>query len=177
LRPPIIMTAQFSEQADAFFQELRRRHFPPEINFVGAHMTLFHQLPGNEEDAILRAVARVATGTAPFAVDVAGPMKLGRGVALRIEGAELNALRARLAAAFGPWLVKQDRQKFRPHVTVQNKAAPHVAAALFDHLAATLPPIRAIIEGLQLWRYRHGPWSPVAAFPFQKPSARTSDPQ
>ncbi len=171
------MTAQFDEQADAYFQELRQRHFPPEINFVGAHLTLFHQLPGNVEDAILREVARVATETAPFAVDVAGPMKLGRGVALRIDSAALTALRARLAGSFEQWLIKQDRQKFRPHVTIQNKVAPHVAAALFDHLAATLPPVTAIIEGLQLWRYQHGPWSPVAAFPFQKPSTPTSDPQ
>jgi 2'-5' RNA ligase len=174
LHAPIILTVQFDEQADCFFQELRKRHFPPEINFVGAHLTLFHNLPGAEEDAILREVARAATETAPFDVAVAGLMKLGRGVALRLESDELLALRARLAAAFDKWLIKQDRQKFRPHVTIQNKAAPHVAAALFEHLAATLPSFTATAEGIQIWRYQGGPWSALAAIPFQKPPTRAS---
>ncbi len=149
------------------FQELRRRHYPPEINFVAAHLTLFHNLPGDHEEKIIAEVARVAKATAPFVVKVIGPMKLGRGTALRIESEKLNSVRQGLAERFDAWLIRQDREKFRPHVTVQNKAAPHVAQALYDHLAATLPEFEATIEGIQLWRYDDGRWSPIAAVPFQ----------
>lgn len=164
---PIILTLQFDPASDALFQDLRRRHFPPAINFIGAHLTLFHALPGGELQAILREVGATARETAPFRVAVAGPMRLGRGVALRIESKKLTSIRQRLAARFRDWLSPQDREKFRPHVTVQNKVAPHVAAALLDHLAATLPAFEAIAEGIQLWRYEGGPWAPVAAVPFQ----------
>jgi 2'-5' RNA ligase len=164
---PIILTLQFDQAADALFQDLRRRHFPPAINFIGAHLTLFHNLPGGELDWILREVGAMASKTAPFAVAVTGPMLLGRGVALRIESEKLFAIRQHLAARFEDCLSPQDREKFRPHVTVQNKVALQVAAALFDHLAATLPVFEAIAEGIQLWRYGGGPWAPVAAVPFQ----------
>lgn len=164
---PIILTLQVDPASDALFQDLRRRHFPASINFVGAHLTLFHNLPGERLDQILREVAETARETAPFPVAVKGPMRLGRGVALSLESERLKAIRQRLAARFGAWLSPQDREKFRPHVTVQNKVAPHVAAALFDHLAATLPAFEAIAEGIQLWRYESGPWAPVAAVPFQ----------
>ncbi|OFX04333.1 MAG: hypothetical protein A3E78_14555 [Alphaproteobacteria bacterium RIFCSPHIGHO2_12_FULL_63_12] len=172
MRAPLILTVQFDESADATFQELRRRHFPPEINYVGAHLTLFHQLPGEHENEIIHDTARLAKTLSPFKVEVAGPMKLGRGVALRIESDELHALRDGLADRFARWLVHQDREKFRPHVTIQNKVAPHVAEALSEHLAATLPTFEAIVEGLQLWRYEDGRWAPVAAIPFQATPAK-----
>jgi 2'-5' RNA ligase len=163
----IILTAQFDEKADALFQDLRRRHFPPEINFVPAHLTLFHSLPPEQEDRIMREAARLALKLSPFEVAVGGPMRLGRGVALRVESDELMNLRQALAERFDDWLVRQDREKFRPHVTIQNKVAPHVADALFDHLQATLPAFKATAEGLQLWRYGDGRWTPIAAVPFQ----------
>lgn len=167
MRAPLILTVQFDEKSDALFQELRRKHFPPEINFVGAHLTLFHQLPGEHEDEIIRGVASLAITMSPFKVKVAGPMKLGRGVALRLESGRLDELRQSLADRFEAWLTGQDRQKFRPHVTIQNKVAPHVSAALYDHLSATLPSFEATIEGMQLWRYNDGRWTPIAAIPFQ----------
>lgn len=174
MRAPIIVTVQFDEKSDAVFQDLRRRHFPPEINFVGAHLTLFHQLPGQHEDEIIRAIARLAKTISPFKARITGPMKLGRGVALKIEGDQLTELRQSMAELFSDFLVHQDRQKFRPHVTIQNKAAPHVASALFDHLAATLPSFEATAEGVQLWRYDDGRWTPIAAIPFQANSGKNA---
>ncbi len=146
---------------------MRRRHFPPTLNHISAHLTLFHNLPYTEENTILTEVAKLAAATRPFDVMISGPMKLGRGVALTVESEALLALRSHLADAFASWLIAQDRQKFRPHVTIQNKVAPHEAAALFDHIAATLTPFAATAEGIQLWRYVGGPWSPIAAVPFQ----------
>jgi 2'-5' RNA ligase len=169
LRAPIILTVQVDEAADAMFEDLRRRHFPPAQNRVGAHLTLFHNLPGAAADTVLRMVGEVASAFAPFGMVVAGPMRLGRGVALRIESETLLALRARLASRFEGMLSAQDKEKFRPHVTIQNKVAPHQAAALFDHLAATLPAFVATAEAIQLWRYEDGDWTPLAAVPLQGP--------
>lgn len=167
----IILTIQLDEKSDALLQDLRRRYFPPEINVVPAHLTLFHNLPGERENDVIREIARLAVTTSPFPVCIAGPMRLGRGVALRVESETLTELRRRLAERerFGDFLAGQDREKFRPHVTIQNKAAAHVASALFDHIEATLPAFEAIAEGIQLWRYDDGRWSPIAAIPFQAP--------
>lgn len=167
MQPPLIVTLQLDPATTEIFDRLRAAYFPPVINHLKAHLTLFHNLPGEEERAVLETLGRAALARMPFEMTVAGLMKLGRGTAFRVESAELLDLRAALAAAFERWLTKQDRQKFRPHVTVQNKVAPHEAAALFDHLSRDFSPFRATAEGLQLWRYEGGPWSPVAAIGLQ----------
>lgn len=143
---------------------MRERWFPPALNKVPAHLTLFHHLPGHEERRIVETVANAAP--APFCLTVAGPMKLGRGVALRIESPALLDLRAELARAFKPWLTRQDREPFRPHVTIQNKARREEARGLYDHLERTFAPFAATAEGVQLWRYLGGPWAPLGAVAF-----------
>ena len=167
MRQPIIATLQFDEPSDAYFQDMRRKYYPPALNLIGAHLTLFHNLPGAEEKAVLETIATEAARTEPFKVTVAGVMRLGRGVVFKIKSDELMALRTRLAETFRQFLVAQDREPFRPHVTIQNKVAPHEAAELHDHLAKAFQPFEAAAEGVQLWRYEGGPWSPVAAIAFQ----------
>ncbi len=167
MEKPLIVTAQLDEGASGYFDRLRSAHFPPAINHLRSHLTLFHNLPGTEERAVLETLAREARALAPFPVEVAALMKLGRGTAFRLESAPLSALRARLAEAFEPWLKPQDCEKFRPHVTVQNKVSPAEAIGLYDHLSRDFTPFTAMAEGLQLWRYEGGPWSPVAAIAFQ----------
>ena len=163
---PLIVTLQFDAATAAFFEAGRRAHFPPELNFIPAHLTLFHNLPGAEETRVIETLARAAAARAPFAVTVSGLMRLGRGVAYRIEAPPLLALRAELAAAFDDVLVRQDRQGFRPHVTIQNKTSPERAGALFEHLAADFSPFEGLAEGLQLWAYEGGPWRAKGAIGF-----------
>lgn len=160
------MTAQFDAESDRRLEALRRRHFPVAINRVGAHLTLFHNLHCGAE-AALAAAAEVSLMAPPFAVEVKGPMRLGRGVALAVESDALMRLRRALAERLKAGLLGQDRERFRPHVTIQNKVAPHEAAGLFDHLAATFAPFRAVVEGIQLWRYQRAAWAPIAAIPLQ----------
>ncbi len=167
LLKPLIVTLQLDAAAQDYFDALRAAHFPAAINHLKAHVTLFHNLPGGEERAVLETLAREAGRRAPFLIKVTGLLKLGRGTAFRLESEELLSVRAALAAAFDPWLTRQDRERFRPHVTVQNKVSPSQAGALFDHLSKGFSPFEAIAEGLQLWRYEGGPWSPVAAIAFQ----------
>ncbi|MEM6537585.1 MAG: 2'-5' RNA ligase family protein [Pseudomonadota bacterium] len=166
---PFIVTLQFDDQTDAMLQDLRSTHFPPKLNKVPAHLTLFHQLAETEERRVFEAIGQAATETEAFLVSLTGPMPLGRGVAIRVEADGLLKLRARLAGAFERFLIGQDRQKFRPHVTIQNKTTKARARGLLDHLTQTWKPISGVGEGLQIWRYEGGPWSPVASVLF-KPS-------
>ncbi len=162
---PLIVTLLLDDDAQQRFDRLRAAHFPVERNHLQAHVTLFHALPGEHLAEVRDELAAVAARP-PFEVAVTGVRFLGRGVALDLDADELTRLRARLAAAFGPWLTRQDQQWSRPHVTVQNKVEPAVARALHADLAAAFRPETVTARGLGLWRYLGGPWSPEAAFPF-----------
>ena len=168
---PLILTLAFDEAAFARLDALRRAHFPPHLNHIPAHLTLFHALPGEEEAAILLRLAEVARVTPPARVRVTAVMSLGRGTALRLDAPEVAALRAGLAAGWGSWLSPQDRQGWRPHVTVQNKVGPAEARALQEDLHAGFAPWEARAEGLLLWRYRGGPWEAAGQVPFTAPAA------
>jgi 2'-5' RNA ligase len=167
MSPPLIVTAALDEGAFAWFDDLRRAHFPPTRNLVPAHLTLFHALPGEQEASVgetLKAIARAAT---PMTLQVRGPWSLGRGVAFRLASPELEALRAEAAERFAPWLTRQDRAPWRPHITIQNKVEPPRAAALLADLQHAFEPVEVVAEGLCVWRYLGGPWEAVARLPFQ----------
>jgi len=164
---PIIAALQMDEAAQAFFDALRARWFPPRINYLKAHLTLFHALPSDDAEETLALVARECATTPPMRLRAAGLIRLGRGVAYRIDGPALPAFRARLAGRFAGRLTPQDRENFRPHVTVQNKVAPEEAEALLARLENEFAPFDLRGEGVQLWRYDGGPWAPMAAIAFQ----------
>lgn len=163
---PLILTLDLDRASFDRLDGLRRVHFPSHLNHIPAHVTLFHALPGAEEPAILLRLSGIVRDLAPMPLRVAAVMPLGRGTALRIEAPEGAALRARLAEAWRDWLTPQDRQGWRPHVTVQNKVAPEAARQLQEELRAGFAPWEATAEGLRLWRYRGGPWEPAGRFGF-----------
>ena len=165
---PIIVTALFGRRDQGWFDAMRSEHFPPERNQLDAHLTLFHHLPGEERDRVeedLRAVAP----SAAVELQVTGLRSLGRGVAFELASPPLNSLRAELARRWAHWLTPQDRQGFRPHVTVQNKVTPEEARALKALLTADFSPFAARGEGFQLWRYLNGPWALEAETAFSRP--------
>ena len=162
---PLIVTLSLNEDAQAWFDALRRQYFPPALLRVGAHVTMFHALPGSEEAPVSQALAACAHRTPVFPVACPGLRFLGRGVAFSLSAPQALDLRRELAGIFAAWLTSQDRAKWQPHVTVQNKVAPDVARQTQSALAMLEPPpIDA--RGLALWRYCNGPWSFVAAFAF-----------
>ena len=149
------------------FDRLRRAHFPPERNFLQAHLTLFHHLPGDRTDEIVATVEETCREQDPLTLRAKGLLFMGRGVAYAFDAPELVALRRRLAEGWGPWLTPQDRQGFRPHVTVQNKVPAQEARALHERLREGFSPFEVGGEGLSPWRYMGGPWRPVVAYPFE----------
>ena len=164
--PPLILTLGLESRAFDTLDALRRQHFPPERNLLAAHLTLFHALPPEHARAIGARLRSVASATPAPRLRFAQPRWLGRGVAIDVEAPELAQLRGQLAAAWAPWLTPQDRQGYRPHVTIQNKVPPEQARRLHAELAASWVPFESVGAGLLLWRYLGGPWEPAGEFAF-----------
>ena len=118
----LIVTAELAPADFAWFDSLRRRHFPPERNVLGAHLTMFHALPPSAEAEVRRDLARLATRARPNAT-VTGLMNLGGGVAFRIASDDLDQIRSELTERFRGLLTAQDAGGWRPHITIQNKVS------------------------------------------------------
>ncbi|MCZ4222588.1 2'-5' RNA ligase family protein [Pedobacter rhodius] len=161
---PLILTLRIDEENQFFFNQQRLRYFPPSKNVLQAHLTLFHQLPDDFKtyDILERLESQV------FNLSVTGLIHLGHGVGYRIESAELHALRAKLSGYFSTVLIPQDKQGFRPHITIQNKVSPAEASQLFQECSAAFTPMLIEAQGLDLWRYLNGPWEHIAFYPFQQ---------
>lgn len=163
---PLILTLRLDADHQAMFDALRAANFPPERNYLAAHVTLFHKLPGAELPAIATLLATAARETPAPEVAVGEPYSLGGGVAFRLSSPAVDALRRRLAGEWSDWLTPQDRAKNALHVTVQNKVRVQEARGLLGELLATFSPSRFESPGLDLWRYRGGPWDHAASFDF-----------
>lgn len=155
---PLIMAAKILDADLQPFDSLRKMHFPPDRNFLRAHLTMFHRLPGEMIDRIAEDVREIAAERNPITAEVTGLRHLGAGVAFSITSSELRDVHARLRSAFIPWLGGQDMQKWQPHITIQNKAPRTTADRLYNELSADFRPHPIDIVGLDLWRYLDGPW-------------------
>ena len=159
-----VLTLRMDEASQKIFEQLRQRYFPPERNVIAAHLTMFHTLP--EDDGVTPELEQAAIRQAPFPMEVEGLRSLGRGVAYTIRSAELLRLHRELSSVFAEHLSAQDRQRFQPHVVVQNKVDPRLARELLAELRAGFAPWEARALGLDLWRYMGGPWEFVRTFGF-----------
>lgn len=166
---PYLLTLGLNSPTFERLDALRARYFPPEWNQVPAHLMLFHQLPGEEWEAIDRAIAGVAASSPPVPLGFPVVKRIGRGMMLPAEAPGLAAIHASLARTFDRWLTPQDRQGFRPHVTLMNKSEPAKVAAAFGVLQATWPGWTGLGDRLILYRYLGGPWDEVETYPLAGP--------
>lgn len=162
---PFIVTLKLDTIAFNRLNELRQQHFPPERNFLAAHVTLFHSLPSNQEAAI-RQTLQNCLPTSALPLRFPKLRSLSKGVAVEIDCPDLIRLHQQLAESWQTWLSAQDRQPYRPHVTVQNKVAAEEARHLYDRLSKDWKPLDGQGEGLLLWRYKGGPWEMAGEFSF-----------
>lgn len=169
---PLILTLKLDSATFESVDRLRQQHFPPARNFIPAHVTLFHALPGDEEVAISQVLQTLGAQTARLHLVLPSLRFLGRGVAIDVEAPELVQLRQTLAAEWNPWLTAQDQQRYRPHITIQNKVDSTEARSLYEQLKEGWQPITGCGEGLLLWYYRGGPWELVREYGF---TAEASD--
>lgn len=164
----LLVTLGFDPPTFGRLDGLRSRFFPPERNFIPAHISLFHHLPGSEEPAIDAALREAAGSTGPIDLRVRTVRKMDRGMLLVVDAPPLAQVHGRLARDFGPWLTPQDRQPFRSHVTIMNKADREVAARAYRDFQAVWGPFDGVGDRLLLWEYRGGPWEFVAEYPFTR---------
>ncbi|WP_456237595.1 2'-5' RNA ligase family protein [Jiella pelagia] len=87
---PLILTLGFDAASFAHLDAMRRRHFPAERNLIPAHLTLFHHLPGDEEQEIAATLRAVTRDAAPIPLTVTGLRFLGRGTAYEIAAPRLT---------------------------------------------------------------------------------------
>ncbi len=168
---PLILTLELDEKTFQFFDQQRKVHFPMERNFLAAHLTLFHHLPPWEQ-AVRDEIELAANQQPAFALSVTGIMFTGNGVAYKLESQRLSDTHKRMQHSWQQWLIPQDRQTLRPHVTIQNKVSSEKAKQLYEQLSQSFIPFEASGTGLSLWEYMGGPWKSVATFPF----GRTTQP-
>ncbi|CAM3807520.1 2'-5' RNA ligase family protein [Mucilaginibacter galii] len=162
---PLILTLTLNSASQQYFNSLRKAHFPPERNYLDAHLTLFHHLP-QAEKAITEALENLTKHHSKIQLQVTGLKSIGNGVAFSMESAELQQIHKQLQTTWQPWLIPQDRQKLWPHITVQNKVNPDVAKQLKDVLELEFTPFEITGTGLTLFEYLGGPWKFIREYEF-----------
>lgn len=160
----LIVTLELEEKARTYFTALRQQYFPAHRNYLDAHLTLFYRLP-SEESVIREALPRFAQRPA-LQLEVSGVVNFGAGVAFTITSAALQQMHVEMQQAFAPWLVRQDRQPLRPHITIQNKVTAFKAQQLQAGLMADFSPHKITAIGINTWYYIGGPWKPAVFYPF-----------
>lgn len=164
---PFIVTAELPADVFRWADGLRRRHFPPERNFLSAHVTLFHAFAPSLREELRPVLQRMASEHAPPRARITGLMNLGRGTAIALESPGMLALRETIADHFHGALTAQDRHPPRLHITIQNKVTPEAARLLQQELAPRLVPRELAFTGLGLHIYRGGPWEAAGLWPFR----------
>lgn len=162
---PLVLTVELDAAVQARFDAERARLFPPGRTQVGAHITLFHALPGAAAEALIAELTELAHRP-PLDLAVTGLMPLGSGVAYRIESTALHRLHSSLQRRWHDQLSRQDQQGFRPHITVQNKVDAATARRTLIELNSNFEPFTITARGLALWDYLAGRWQLRAGFPF-----------
>jgi 2'-5' RNA ligase len=153
-----VVTLRMDEVSFVRLDLLRTRYFPPDINSLSAHLTLFYALTDEQVSRLPAAGTRLVDGSIPL--QFVRPILIGHGVAIEVAGGELSDLHVRLTEVLGHGLTRQDRQPFRPHVTIQNKVTREGAKVTFSAVRHGFSPWAGHGIGLDVWRYLGGAWAP-----------------
>lgn len=159
---------------------LREKYFPRRINKLGAHLTLFHALPGSRlNDHILPTIQDVVSKSTSFKVHAVKPFRLKRGMAISVAKNHGSIQAQEIHHALQqPWLdagflSEQDQGGCRVHYTVMNKVddETEIGKAL-DELQEDFRGDWGVAEGLGLWRYDKGYWRWERRFDFKREDTR-----
>lgn len=167
MQMPFIVTAELPPEILSWADGLRQQHFPPERNWLKAHVTLFHAFAPSLREELRGVLAAMAGEFAPPAARLDGLMNLGRGTAIAITSPALLAIREHIAAHFHGALTAQDAHEPRLHITIQNKVLPDAARALQRMLADAVPARQFRFPGLGLKLYCNPHWEPQGVWRFR----------
>lgn len=160
---PFVVTLALPDDVQADLDGLRHRWFPAGRTQIGAHLTLFHAVPADIEGRV-RADLAEAAAAGPVALRFTEVMSLGRGAAYAVDSPDLVRRHADLQDGWAGHLSRQDQQRLRAHVTLQNKVEPAVARRTVEALRAGFTPFEVEAPGFDLWRYEGGPWAHLERF-------------
>lgn len=164
---PFIVTGVLPDDILSWADALRRDHFPPERNWLTAHVTLFHSFAPSLKQELPRVLSAMAGEFAPPQAEVTGLMDLGGGTAIALHSPGLLAVRKRIADHFWDMLTRQDQGGKRLHITIQNKVTRQEALALQQSLAPDLLLRKFAFTGLALHIYRNPHWEAVQTWKFR----------
>ncbi|WP_239805866.1 2'-5' RNA ligase family protein [Croceicoccus hydrothermalis] len=165
---PLIVTATLPPELFSWAQGLRREYFPPERNYIDAHVTLFHAIPPSCERELRHLLADLCAQTGPVPASLDSVMSLGRGTAVKIISPDLLNLRAIVADRFAGALTAQDSHRPNLHITVQNKVSGDEARHLQTRLRSEFSPRKFAFVGVEAHYYRGGPWEKATHWRFRK---------
>ena len=154
----LIVTAMLGRGDATRLTQERTAYFPPERNYLDAHLTMFHAIPPSCEAEAVSLLTRIANDCKPPRARLSELISLGKGVAHKVESDELRRIRDLIADHFHGMLSAQDSGLWRPHITIQNKVKPFEAKALLDEKRVSFEPRPLELAGLELHRYLGGPW-------------------
>lgn len=170
-----VLTLLTDPQLHKHLTAIRDKYFPRRINKLGAHLTLFHALPGSRlHDHILPTIQDVASQTSRFKVHAVKPFRLKHGIAISVAKNSGTSQAQELHHALQqPWLKAgflsdQDQGGCRIHYTVMNKVddEQEIEAAM-EELQQDFRGDWGVAEGLGLWRYDKGFWRWQRRFDFK----------
>ena len=164
---PLLVTALLPKDMQRWASDLRALHFPPERNYLDAHVTLFHAIPPMCEGEARSLLAQLAKECAPVPGELEGLMSLGGGTALKLHSPDMLALRDAIGDSLHGMLTAQDQHRPRLHVTIQNKVSSKEAKALQAQLSGTIEPRAFAFRGLGLYFYDGGPWEEAGEYAFR----------
>jgi 2'-5' RNA ligase len=162
---PIIICLQLEEKAQHYFTSQRTAYFPKHINYLEAHLTLFHALPATTP--IINKTIEAVCKRKEMELQVIGLTNTGNGVAYSVESAALQAMHQYMQQQFDELLVGKDRREIWPHITIQNKVTAFKALQLYEYLSIDFKPFPIRATGISTWLYRNGPWEKLKDFLFR----------
>ena len=153
--------------------DLRKQYFPPRLNKVGAHITLFQALPGSQLDSIVSDLLEIAHPERRFQINTVRARLMPYGVALDAKINQARRLWKTLHQKWGPagadFLSKQDQQ-FDAYYTIQNKVEKDVAIQTWEKVRQRFKCEKGWAIGLTLYKYtKGGQWTFHRTFDFAKP--------
>ena len=162
---PLIITLKIDESSQTFFNELRKKYFPAHCNYVDAHITLFHKLPSQniKIDNILEHFSKRKC----FELKIADIVLQDKGVAYEIECEELLQLHKAMQDDLSKYLIRNDKKKLWPHITIQSKVTAFKAFKTHAGLLSTFKPLTATAIGFECWYYVKGYWEKKEEYLFE----------
>lgn len=144
--------------------ETRKKYFPPRLNRLEAHITLFHALPGSLlEESIKPTLREISSKTNQFHLLAATPFRLNKGIAIGLPkssgGDDARQVHQQLKAAWGDFLSRQDAGGFAAHYTIMNKVDDEKEVQkAFEQVQDEWKGCHGTVLGLSLFKYDRGNW-------------------